>query len=169
MRSLEIAAAGITAPGISSAGGAQGHPDLVGQLLATFTRLAEVADLTVLSIHENQEVPPTELSVLLVALQRAAGEGLPPGVIAAGLPGTPSLAAQVESFAQRMFTVWPLGPLDRPAARHAIVEPAAERAVQWHDDAADHPIDEAGGSPFFLQHFGRLNLNYGHDHADRPG
>lgn len=130
---------------------AVGPVDLLRQ---TFAALAELPVSVLLTIDELQEMPEPELSALLVALQRSAGDNVPLGVVAAGLPGTVSTAARVESFAERMFTVWPLGPLDHVAATRAVTEPAADLDVVWTEEAVEHVVTEAAGYPYFLQHFG---------------
>lgn len=133
--------------------------DLAVDLLEVFRAAAQVAVANqqpfVLTADELQELPDAEMSALLVALQRSSGEGLPLVTVAAGLPGVHAQAASVESFAERMFVVWQLGPLDDRAARRAVVEPAHDAGgVEWEPAAVRRVQgDASAGYPFYLQHF----------------
>jgi hypothetical protein len=151
--SLAVTAGGIS---VETRRGAETFDlDLAIELLNVFTAVARAAEAPfVLTVDELQEVPRNDLSALLVALQRAGGEGLPMVAVAAGLPGVLAEAARVESFAERLFAVWQLGPLDQGAARSAVVTPARDAGgVEWDDDAAQHLVQAAAGYPFYLQHF----------------
>lgn len=137
-----------------------GRPDdLAVGLLEVFRAVAQVVasgDRSfLLTIDELQELPRGEMSALLVAVQRATGEGLPIVTVVAGLPGAQTSAAAVESFAERMFAVWPLGPLSRQAATAALVEPARDAGgVGWDPAAVGVVVSASAGYPFYLQHFG---------------
>ena len=138
--------------GVGDSGG------LAVDLLELFRAVAQVAVANqqpfVLTADELQELPDAEMSALLVALQRSSGEGLPLVAVAAGLPGVHAQAASVESFAERMFVVWQLGPLDDRAARRAVVEPAHDAGgVEWEPAAVRRVLDASAGYPFYLQHF----------------
>lgn len=154
-----LAAVAVTVGGVrveaEPARGRGDSGDLALDLLDLFDVVTDTcAKPLVLSIDEVQQLGDAEASALLVAIQRAASEALPVILIAAGLPGTLAGLARVESFAERMFRVWTLGPLERGAARRAITQPAADAGgVRWKDEAVGRLIDEANGFPFFLQHF----------------
>lgn len=114
----------------------------------------------VLTLDELQELRGDELSALLVALHRAAGDGLPIATVVAGLPGTLVLAARTESFAERMFVTRTLGPLRRAAAETAITQPALDAGgVRWSSTALGLVVGEAAGYPYFLQHFASSTWN----------
>jgi len=73
---------------------------------------------------------------------------------AAGLPGVLATAAAVESFAERLFSVWALGPLEDFSAAEAVTQPALDAGgVRWDEPAVALLVRESGGYPFFLQHF----------------
>ncbi|MBA2528357.1 MAG: ATP-binding protein [Euzebyales bacterium] len=132
--------------------------DLAVDLLELFRAVGDVASAKqksfVLTVDELQEMPDDQLSALLVALQRAAGESLPLATVVAGLPGVEAHAAAVESFAERMFALWRLGPLDDTAAARAVIEPALDAGgVEWEQAAVGRVISASGGYPFYLQHF----------------
>lgn len=150
-----IAAVRVSAFGVAVQGSASEDRDVdpVRALVDVLRSLADLGRPAVITVDEIQEAPGPVLSALLVGLQRAAGEGLPVGVVAAGLPGTQAALAAVESFAERMFVVGRLGPLDDQDARRAVAEPAEELGVHWGDAAISELVSEAGGYPFFLQHF----------------
>ena len=154
-----LAAVAVTVGGIrveaEPARGKGDSGDLVLDLLDLFEVVTDAcAKPLLISVDEAQQLRDPEASALLVAIQRAAGESLPVVLITAGLPGTLAKLARVESFAERMFRVWTLGPLDPAAAARAVTQPAADAGgVRWDDDAVQRLVGEANGFPFFLQYF----------------
>ena len=153
---VKISVAGVSLGGVVPV---EQTADPVGDLLETFTKLARLSLPLVITIDELQEANRAELSVLLVGLQRAAGDGLPIGVLAAGLPGTQATAAEAESFAERMFVTSRLGPLSEQAATAAVSRPADDIGVTWTVDALRLVVEESAGFPFFLQHFAAATWN----------
>lgn len=105
-------------------------------------------------VDEMQGLDPDLVAALLVAQHRAGQEGWPFYVIGAGLPNLPSVLAESRSYAERLFLFSTVGPLDPPAARHALADPAAEMGGHFHRAALDMLVDAADGYPYFLQEFG---------------
>ena len=62
----------------------------------------------------------------------------------AGLPNLLSRAAKAKTYAERMFTVAELGPLDDQSARSALRQPAAELDVRFSSPALDMIVTPEG-------------------------
>lgn len=64
--------------------------------------------------------------------------------------------AEARSYAERPFGYSTIGPpLDDPAARQALVDPATTEGVRWDGDALEYVAGAAGGYPYFLQEYGQ--------------
>ena len=74
-------------------------------------------------------------------------------MVGAGLPSLPKLAGDAKSYAERLFTFPTIGALSDPAARLALVEPAAEEGVSYTVDALDQMLRHSGRYPYFLQQY----------------
>lgn len=154
-----VAALAITVGGVRVAArpavGRADSGDLALDLIDLFAAVCQAADAPlVITVDELGELRDGQLSALLVAVQRAGSEQLPLVMVAAGLPGVLRRAAEVESFAERLFGVWDLGPLPSEAATAAVVDPARDAGgVEWEPEAVAWLVTAAGGYPFYLQHF----------------
>lgn len=131
--------------------------DLAVDLLDVFAAVTQAVGpgrAVVLTIDELQELADSDLSALLVACHRADGDRLPLVIVAAGLPGVLARAASIESFAERMFSVWRLGPLAFEDAAKAVERPALDAGgVVWDEAALALLVEASAGYPFYLQHF----------------
>lgn len=157
-----LAAVAVTIGGVSiSVTAPKSRPPSDDLAVSLYELLAAVSDLAgardgclVIILDELQQLEGGQLSALLVALQRAAGDNLPVVTVAAGLPGVLARAAAVESFAERMFVPWVLDPLDAEAAELAVREPALHAGgVEWSDGGLRAVLRAANGYPFYLQHY----------------
>jgi hypothetical protein len=80
-------------------------------------------------------------------------DGLPVALLFSGGPGLMERFARVDNF---LGTVWPtsLGWFDESEAREAIVVPAADRGVEFVDEALELICFVADGSPLEIQRLG---------------
>ncbi|GAA1971250.1 ATP-binding protein [Nocardioides panacihumi] len=94
-------------------------------------------------------------AVLLNAIQNLGGvrDGLPVGVIGAGLPQTKALLTRAATFGERSHEIVlaEFGPAD---AARLLEAPATNLGVSWAPDALDVVVDTARGYPQSLQILG---------------
>lgn len=125
-------------------------------LLAVAGEAAKEAETAlVLFLDELQYVQEPELASLITALHRTAQRQLPVVAVGAGLPQLRGRMGHAKSYAERLFDFPQIGPLAPPAAEIAIRKPAADRAVNYDDDALQQILQETHGYPYFLQEWGR--------------
>jgi hypothetical protein len=108
-----------------------------------------------LLIDELHEVPPEQLSALVGAAHRVNQERLPVVVSGAGLPPVGRVLSEARSYAERLFTIRPVGALSPEDTRDAFAAPAAELDVTIEDTALDQLVAISGGYPFFVQSYGK--------------
>lgn len=94
-------------------------------------------------------------AVLLNALQNLGGvrDGLPVGVIGAGLPQTKGLLTRAATFGERSHEVV-LGEFEPDDAARLLEAPASELGVSWSPEALSAVVDTARGYPQSLQILG---------------
>jgi hypothetical protein len=109
----------------------------------------------VLFIDELQYVPERELAALITALHRARQNDRPITMVAAGLPQLAGRMGKAKSYAERLFLFTGIGPLDREAARAAIVHPIEAEACSIDAAAVSKICDVTQGYPYFLQEWGK--------------
>jgi hypothetical protein len=125
-------------------------------LLEAVARAAKEADTAlVIFIDELQYVVESELAALISGLHRCAQQKLPVCVVGAGLPQLRGRAGNAKSYAERLFDYPTVGPLPGPAARQALVKPAAALGVELTPAAVDLIVTETRGYPYFLQEWGK--------------
>jgi hypothetical protein len=108
-----------------------------------------------LLIDELHEVPPEQLSALVGAAHRVNQERLPVVVSGAGLPPVGRVLSEARSYAERLFSIRPVGALSPDDTRAAFEEPAAELGVGFEATALDALVEVSGGYPFFIQSYGK--------------
>lgn len=140
-------------PGVADSG------DLETDLTELFVALGEGArDEGVgaaLLIDELHEVPPLQLSALVGAAHRLNQERLPVVVGGAGLPPVGRVLSEARSYAERLFSIRPVGALSDEDTRRAFVTPAEDLGVGYTAAAIDQLVALCGGYPFFIQSYGK--------------
>jgi len=106
-----------------------------------------------LLVDEAQEHPATA-AALVRAWHRAAQDGLPIGLVLAGLPGVQAAIVDQVSYAERI-PAEPLGPLTDGDAFDAIAAPLAAAGIALTDTRRPHVYTVTGGYPYFVQILGR--------------
>lgn len=133
--------------------------DLEGDLTALLHQVGlagkAAGTAVVLFIDELQYVRELEMAALISALHRCSQEQLPVTVVGAGLPQLRGRMGEAKSYAERLFDFPPIGPLDPPDAKDAIVRPAQNEGADVLDDAVDLIIEKTEGYPYFLQEWGK--------------
>jgi len=128
----------------------------LGDLLVEVGSIARDAECGVLFLlDEVQFLERADFEALIAGMHRSSRRQLPITVVGAGLPSLPRLAGEAKSYAERLFTFPEIGALTDPAARLALVEPAAEEGVIYTDDALDLILRHSGQYPYFLQQYGK--------------
>lgn len=108
-----------------------------------------------LFIDEMQDID-AELLAALIAVQHQAGQReWPFFIIGAGLPNLPAVLSEARSYAERLFDYRRIGPLDDPAARQALEEPAVKFGARFEPKAVEELALAAGGYPYFIQEYGK--------------
>jgi AAA ATPase domain len=108
-----------------------------------------------LLIDELHEVPPDQLGALIGAAHRVNQERLPVVVGGAGLPPVGRVLSEARSYAERLFSIRPVGALSPDDTRAAFEEPAADLGVAFERRAVDELVELSGGYPFFIQSYGK--------------
>ena len=108
-----------------------------------------------LLIDELHEVPPEQLSALIGAAHRVNQERLPVVGSGAGLPPVGRVLSEARSYAERLFSIRPVGALSPADTRDAFAAPAAELDVAFEGAALDELVEISGGYPFFIQSYGK--------------
>jgi AAA+ ATPase superfamily predicted ATPase len=133
--------------------------DLEFDLSELFMALGEAAKTKgtalLLSIDELQYVKETELRALIAALHQMSQRQLPFFVIAAGLPQLVGQMGEAKSYAERLFSLEEIGPLNVEAATDALCKPAARSDVFFEPSAIETILAETKGYPYFIQEWGR--------------
>jgi hypothetical protein len=128
--------------------------DLTELLVALGEGAEEEGVGAALLIDELHEVPADQLSALIGAAHRINQERLPVVIGGAGLPPVGRVLSEARSYAERLFSLRPIGALSPEDARSAFEEPAAELGVAIEPAALDRLVALSGGYPFFVQSYG---------------
>ena len=129
--------------------------DLQALLEAVGEACASADTGLVMFVDELQYVAEDELAALIVALHRSAQRSLPVTLVGAGLPQLRGRMGRAKSYAERLFDFSEVGPLSRDAAATAIVKPARDLGVDFHDEAVSMILRETEGYAYFLQEWGK--------------
>ena len=105
----------------------------------------------VVLIDELQDAGAERLTAVVGACHRVNQERLPALVVGAGLPIVGKVLSDAKSYAERLFDVRGVGPLEGDAQDQAIAEPAANLSVSFEPPALLALRELAGGYPFFIQ------------------
>ncbi len=144
-------------PGVGDTG------DFVADLPDVMVALGEAAQeqdqVLVFLIDEIQYLATDELSALVMAKHMVNQRSLPIVFAGAGLPQVPTLTAEAQTYAERMFS-WPeIGPLAVNEARKALMLPAQAAGCLFAPEALDFIASYTEGYPYFLQEFGKAAWN----------
>lgn len=130
------------------------------ELFVAVGKAAQAAQASVaVLIDEVQYLTEEDLKALIVAFHRISQRGLPVIMFGAGLPQVAGLAGDAKSYAERLFDYPDVGPLDREAARDAIVAPVEAEGARIHEDAVKNIVSVTYCYPYFLQEWGKHAWN----------
>ena len=144
-------------PGLADNGDLDHDLQVLMETVGMAARDGETA--VILFVDELQYVEESQLAALIMALHRAAQQSLPISLVGAGLPQIRGQLGRAKSYAERLFTFPMIGPLDKTAARIAIVKPAEEEGVNIAPEAFDLLYQKTQGYPYFLQEWGKHSWN----------
>jgi len=116
-----------------------------------------------LLIDELHEVPPAQLAAVVGAAHRINQDQLPVVIGGAGLPPVGRVLSEARSYAERLFLISPIGPLDSDSTLTAFAQPAADLDVSYDPDALAALADVSGGYPFFIQAYGKHSWDTSED------
>lgn len=111
-------------------------------------------------IDEMQDIPPADVSALCTACHEMSQLGLPLVVVGAGLPHLPAVLSASKSYSERLFRYVRIDRLEREAADHALVVPAAEEGVTYEPEALDALFEATDGYPYFVQAYGKMTWDH---------
>ncbi len=111
-------------------------------------------------IDEMHNLDAGSLAAICIAFQAVSRAGLPVAMVAAGLPDLQIGLMSAKPYADRLFQYRELGRLPDAAARTALVAPAANRGVEYEEEAARAVVRASAGYPYFLQEYGLELWNY---------
>lgn len=129
--------------------------DLTELLVALGEGAREEGVGAALLIDELHEVPPLQLSALVGAAHRVNQEMLPVVIGGAGLPPVGRVLSEARSYAERLFSIRPVGALSDDDTRLAYQSPAEALGVEFTGSALDQLVAASGGYPFFIQSYGK--------------
>lgn len=136
-------------PGVADSGDLE--TDLT-ELLVELGRAAnEEGTGAVILIDELQDAGSEQLAGVVGACHRINQERLPALIVGAGLPTVGKALSDAKSYAERLFDLRSVGPLQGDAQDQAIVEPAEALNVAFERQALERLRTLAGGYPFFIQ------------------
>jgi hypothetical protein len=144
--------------------GAADSGDLEVDLPSLFVALAEAAQerktSVALLIDEIQYFSSNELSALIMAMHKMQQRQLPLVLVGAGLPILPGLVGDSKSYAERLFTFPPIGPLTEPDAGKALQDPVKHEGESFEAAAVSEIYRMTHGYPYFLQEWGYQAWNH---------
>ena len=111
-------------------------------------------------IDEMQNLDAKALSAICIGFQAISRESLPVAMVGAGLPELRVRLWKAKPYADRLFAYGELGKLPLPAARAALVGPAAVWEVEFEEDVVRLVLSEAAGYPYFIQEYGLELWNF---------
>ena len=106
-------------------------------------------------VDEMHNLDATSLAAVCMAFQAVSRDALPVAMVGAGLPDLQVRLMRAKPYADRLFEYRRLGRLTDPAARAALVKPAATLGVDVDEEVARAVVRLAAGYPYFLQEHGR--------------
>lgn len=140
-------------PGLADSGDLES--DLTDLVLAIGEAARERQTAAILFIDELQYVPEEQLAALIVALHAANQNQLPITLVGAGLPQLLGQMGRAKSYAERLFTFEPIGPLSLDAAAAALRNPVEQEGERIDDAAIDAIYAATEGYAYFVQEWGK--------------
>ena len=144
--------------------GAADSGDLEVDLPSLFVAVGEAAQErgvgVAILIDEIQYFSSQELSALIMAMHKMQQRQLPLVLVAAGLPILPGLVGESKSYAERLFSFPDLGPLPRPDAIKALIDPVQAAGEAIEPAALEEIFRLTQGYPYFLQEWGYQAWNH---------
>lgn len=124
----------------------------LAELLVELGRAAQEEGVgAIILIDELQDAGAERLAAVVGACHRINQEKLPALIVGAGLPTVGKVLSDAKSYAERLFDLRLVGPLEGDAQDQAIAEPAEKLGVSFAKPALDALRELAGGYPFFIQ------------------
>jgi hypothetical protein len=111
-------------------------------------------------IDEIQYFSAAELSALIMAMHKMQQRQLPLVLVGAGLPILPGLAGESKSYAERLFSFPPVGPLPEADAARALQDPMKAAGEAFEPAALRQIFKLTKGYPYFLQEWGYQAWNH---------
>ncbi len=141
-------------PGIADSG--ELETDLTELLVELGQAARDEHSGAVILIDELQDAGSERLSGVVGACHRLNQEQLPALIVGAGLPTVGRVLSEARSYAERLFDLRPVGPLDAQAQDEAVAQPAAQLGVAFDPGALARLRELAGGYPFFIQTYAKF-------------
>jgi hypothetical protein len=143
---------------VQAASGVADSGDPEQDLSELLVEIGEVAQASrsgaLFLIDEMHNLDTPALAAICIAFQAISRRGLPVALVGAGLPDLQRRLIAAKPYADRLFQYRELGRLPDPAARSALVGPAATLGVEYNEKAARQVVRESAGYPYFIQEYG---------------
>lgn len=109
-----------------------------------------------ITIDELDAAAPADITALNRALHLLGQDDLPVPVhvVVTGNPTLLAGLARANPYAERLYVLHQLGPLDDAAAAGALTEPATHLGIRWDPAAVDRAVAESWGVPYMVQSIG---------------
>ncbi len=133
--------------------------DLVDLFVAVATAAQAKRSGVALIIDEMQDLQPTDLIALIMAMHKVAQHSLPLLLIGGGLPQVVAQMGAARGYSERLFQRIDVGALDDTAAREAIKKPLATAKSSISASALSELLSATQCYPYFLQEWGKHSWN----------
>ena len=154
---LELDLAIAPEQGMADSGNFEDDLSALLQAVAEFAQERKVP--IVLCIDEIQALPETELSALIVALDRVAQRRLPLMLAGAGLPQVRGLAGRATADVERLVEYLEVGPLPPWHVSEALLAPANSKGASFTHDAVGEVIKATHGYAYLVQQWAYESWN----------
>ena len=122
------------------------------------------------NLADNRAKDEYPLALLLDTFQALQRKNLPLLLVLTGLPTLFPKLVEARAYAERMFEMMELGPLDEAASRKAILKPLdiGQWPVRFTDESVATIVDRSSGYPYFIQFICREIYNAWTEDANVP-
>jgi AAA ATPase domain len=137
--------------------------DAEADIVELFTELGTAAAAqnagVAMLLDEMQYLQRDDLALISAVFHRVSQDLSPIMLVGAGLPQLPLILRDAKPYNERLFSYRMIESLAPPAARQALLIPAARRGIEFDPRAVEIVLGHSEGYPYFLQQWGETIWN----------